>query len=562
MRNKDEIKQKKMEAAQALASAMKGGDEQKIQEAFVAFSTITEEGIRAEAAEAMSIENHDTTVLASRGVRMLTSAEIKAYTDLGNSVVAAAQSGAPTNWEVTLPETVIDAVMDDIRRAHPLLDEITFMNTHGAIKMLVNKKGAQTAVWGKITSAIAAELEGAFDAVDTMLLKLSAYMPISKDLVELGPTWMDAYVRATLSEAVALGLEVGIVDGDGKEKPIGMTRDVSDTANVQGGVYPRMTAVKLTSLEAEELNRVDDALKLDPGNTDLLAEKQKLLAESIENTKNKLQLLKESQEQITQQYAAGDIDRGAYLEFQQELADTKQKLKELQQAQKDFGTVAQQVMEQAGAKVSEYGEKMSTAGNRMLPATAAIGALGALAVNSGSDLIESQNKVDVAFGESSQIIEDFADTTLETYGIAKGTALDMAALFGDMGTSMGLTDSEAANLAQGLVGLSGDLASFKNIGVEDAQNALKGIFTGETESLKTLGIVMNETTLLQQAIKEGFVSDQKTAQQLAKEQINLEKAQAAYNEAVKKYGSDSLQAREAQLKLDEAQAATNESANG
>ena len=60
---------------------------------------------------------------------------------------------------------------------------------------------------------------------------------------------------------------------------------------------------------------------------------------------------------------------------------------------------------------------------------------------------------------------------------------------------MGLTDSEAANLAQGLVGLSGDLASFKNIGVEDAQNALKGIFTGETESLKTLGIVMNETTL-------------------------------------------------------------------
>ena len=143
----------------------------------------------------------------------------------------------------------------------------------------------------------------------------------------------------------------------------------------------------------EELNRVDDALKLDPGNTDLLAEKQKLLAESVENTKNKLQLLKESQEQITQQYAAGDIDRGAYLEFQQELADTKQKLKELQQEQKDFGTVAQQVMEQAGTKVSEYGEKMSAAGNKMLPATAAIGALGAVAVNSGSDLIESQTRL-------------------------------------------------------------------------------------------------------------------------------------------------------------------------
>ena len=79
---------------------------------------------------------------------------------------------------------------------------------------------------------------------------------------------MDAYVRATLSEAVALGLEVGIVDGDGKEKPIGMTRDVSDTANVQGGVYPRMTAVKLTSLEAEELGKIVAKLARDPLNKD------------------------------------------------------------------------------------------------------------------------------------------------------------------------------------------------------------------------------------------------------------------------------------------------------
>ncbi len=69
-------------------------------------------------------------------------------------------------------------------------------------------------------------------------------------------------------EAVALGLEVGIVDGDGKEKPIGMTRDVSDTANVQGGVYPRMTAVKLTSLEAEELGKIVAKLARDPLNKD------------------------------------------------------------------------------------------------------------------------------------------------------------------------------------------------------------------------------------------------------------------------------------------------------
>ena len=60
----------------------------------------------------------------------------------------------------------------------------------------------------------------------------------------------------------------------------------------------------------------------------------------------------------------------------------------------------------------------------------------------------------------------------------------MAALFGDMGTSMGLTQKQAAGMSTSLVGLAGDLASFKNIRIDVAQTALASIFTGETESLK------------------------------------------------------------------------------
>lgn len=157
-----------------------------------------------------------------------------------------------------------------------------------------------------------------------------------------------------------------------------------------------------------------------------------------------------------------------------------------------------------GAKIQSVGTKISGVGKKFMPATLAIVGAGAAMVNYASDTEESLNKVDVAFGKSADTVKEFASNSLTTYGIAKGTALDMAALFGDMGTSMGLTTDEAANMSTSLVGLAGDLASFKNIEIEQAQNALKGIFTGETESLKSLGIVMTQTQLDAFALANGF----------------------------------------------------------
>ena len=323
---------------------------------------------------------------------------------------------------------------------------------------------------------------------------------------------------------------------------------------------------KQSSGLSSNLKAVNKALKLDPTNTELLAEKQKILAESVETTKEKLETLKSVQDQIRQQYEAGDIDRGAYLDFQNELAYTEDKLKRLEKEQKEFGSTVKQVMKEAGKEVSEFGDKLKKAGDnisdvgeKFLPVTAAITAAGAYAVSAGSDMIESQNKVEVAFGKSSGKVMQFAETTLDSYGIAKGTSLDMAALFGDMATSMELPTDAAAEMSTSLVGLAGDLASFKNLELEEASNALKGIFTGETESLKNLGIVMNQDNLLRFAMQQGMLDTSKSAQQLAKEQLALEKAQAAYTKAVKKHGEGSLEAREAALKMTEAEEELNES---
>jgi phage-related minor tail protein len=181
-----------------------------------------------------------------------------------------------------------------------------------------------------------------------------------------------------------------------------------------------------------------------------------------------------------------------------------------------------------GSKMKTVGEGISNVGSKFsIGLTAPIAAAGIASVKLASDMNESMNKVEVAFGSSSKTVEDWSGTTLKSFGIAKGTALDMSSLFGDMGTSMGLSQQEAANMSMSLVGLAGDLSSFKNIGIEEAETALNGIFTGETESLKTLGVVMTDANLQQYAYSKGI--EKKT-----QDMTESEKVQLRYNYVLEK----------------------------
>jgi len=171
----------------------------------------------------------------------------------------------------------------------------------------------------------------------------------------------------------------------------------------------------------------------------------------------------------------------------------------------------------ASSKLSNFGSKMQSVGKSLSTRlTLPLAVAGGAAVKFASDFQESMNKVDVAFGESKQEVKDFAKTTLKQFGIAEGSALDMAALFGDMATSMGLNQSAASDMSTSLVGLAGDLASFKNIGIDQATTALAGVFTGETESLKRLGIVMTQTNLESFAMERGMNANIKTMTQAQK----------------------------------------------
>jgi len=206
----------------------------------------------------------DTTVLASRGVRQLTTKEKEFYQKVADAMKAKDPKQALNNLDVVMPETVIDAVFDELQTSHPLLSRIQFMNTRGAIRMMMNTNGYQEAAWGQLCDEIVQELTSGFKEVDTGLLKLSAFMPVCKAMLDLGPEWLDDFVRQVLYEAYANGLEAGTVAGDGNGKPIGMNRQVGDNVTVTGGVYPVKAPVSVTDLSPTTVGNLLALMAVDP----------------------------------------------------------------------------------------------------------------------------------------------------------------------------------------------------------------------------------------------------------------------------------------------------------
>lgn len=264
MKSKDMMTQETQQALNNLAEAFKSNDPEKVTPAMNAFCGCVKAELLAEAKAQAETRSADNAAMAARGERPLTSAENAYY----NAVIGAMKSNDPknafTNLSVSMPETIIDGVIGTIKTRHPLLDRITFVNTTAITKFILNAQPGQTAKWGVLGSNVTQELNGAFKSFDMTLLTLTAFMACPKDYLELGPVWLDRYIRDTLAESVAVAWEVKIVDGTGKDEPIGMSRDVSSTANVQDNVYPRQQAIALNNLKPESFGELVAKLARDP----------------------------------------------------------------------------------------------------------------------------------------------------------------------------------------------------------------------------------------------------------------------------------------------------------
>ena len=125
-------------------------------------------------------------------------------------------------------------------------------------------------------------------------------------------------------------------------------------------------------------------------------------------------------------------------------------------------------------------------------------------IDLGSDLAEVQNVVDVTFGSMSNQVNDFAKNAMESYGLSEKVAKQYMGTFGAMSKAFGNTTEAAYEQAAALTGLAGDVASFYNLTTDEAYTKLKSVFTGETESLKDLGVVMTQTALDEYALQQGM----------------------------------------------------------
>lgn len=129
---------------------------------------------------------------------------------------------------------------------------------------------------------------------------------------------------------------------------------------------------------------------------------------------------------------------------------------------------------------------------------------GKASIELGSDLAEVQNVVDVTFPQMSNRVDEFARSAAASFGLSETMAKKYTGTFGAMAKAFGFTEDEAYAMGTSLTGLTGDVASFYNLSQDETYTKLKSVFTGETESLKDLGVVMTQTALDSYALSNGF----------------------------------------------------------
>lgn len=231
---------------------------------------------------------------------------------------------------------------------------------------------------------------------------------------------------------------------------------------------------------------------------DFLSNKMKIQAQEVENYKKKLEKAKKATGNNTRAVQ----NNTASLEIaKSKLAQTKAELvrvnKELEKHKAVLGKSAKE-WDELSNKMSANGKNMTT--RLTLPIMAA----SAASFKLGATMESTFGKVDVVFQKNSAEIKKWSENSLDEFGLAQLTALEMSSTFGDMAQGMGISLAKSTEMSKSLTELTMDLATFKDQSVDVTRTALNSIFTGETESLKKFGIVMTQANLQQFAYTKGI----------------------------------------------------------
>ena len=272
----------------------------------------------------------------------------------------------------------------------------------------------------------------------------------------------------------------------------GITVEIGgDTTGLDKALKSVNSSIKTTQSGLKDVSKL---LKLDPTNTELLTQKQKLLKDAIGSTKEKLDALKLAQEQAKAQLESGDLGQDKYDALQREIIETEQELKRLQE-QAIESNAALAKIEDVGDKLQTAGDKISGVGQQLLPVTAAVTGLGTAAVKTTADFDTSMSHVQATMGITK-------DAVSELNGESVNTVEALRALAKQMGSETAFSASECAD-AMNYLALAGydtqeifdtlptvlnlaaaggiDLASASDM-VTDAMSAL-GMETSEADTM-------------------------------------------------------------------------------
>lgn len=244
-------------AKAALGEAMSSGDETKSSEAFNNYLDVLQTEVTNAVTTQVNSEMIDRSILQNRGSNILTSEENQFF----NKVVT---DGGFTDDSI-LPVTTQERVFDDLVKEHQILQAIGLQDL-GPVTRFITADPTKAYAWGPLFGDIAGQVNAAFAEEDMGTFKLTSFAAIPNDMIELGPVWLERYVRTLLVESYSTGLEFGFVNGGGStaNQPIGLNKDV---ATDTGAITAKTTSGTLTfepsdkgTIIAGELHGVVSAL--------------------------------------------------------------------------------------------------------------------------------------------------------------------------------------------------------------------------------------------------------------------------------------------------------------
>ena len=248
------------------------------------------------------------------------------------------------------------------------------------------------------------------------------------------------------------------------------------TVEIGGDTTKLQTALKGVNTEIRntqsQLRDVDKLLKLDPGNTELLAQKHRLLGDAVKETKEKLETLKTAAEQADQALKDGTITQEQYDGLQREIVETEQKLKALEEQAKASGTALQEIAAK-GEKLKTVGDNITNVGKKFMPVTLGVVGLGTAAVKTAADFDSAMSKVAAVSGATGSDLEALRDKAREMGEKTKFSASEAAEAMNYMAMAGWKTEDMLSGIegVMNLAAASGeDLATTSDI-VTDALTA-------------------------------------------------------------------------------------------